>query len=625
MPPSSLLRRRDEVSSLLRMREEEWHGEVDGGLHGEAGTRKEMTGVTGVAVKSGQGTEEMSKSKDGPGHSEFSDHLSKVLKSKFPAPEIDFQTCGLEAVEGITNAPESSYGKQLLTILERIGLGKPLKRIWQRQDPQICEEFVRNWNHKGRKTTVFGVEVDVHAASFIAATGLDCDNLYCPTLGEATSASKAWKYGKFCGVGWERWCSNSTESPPLHAFELRNGVVKDLLVLLNKTLWLVPKDPLFVSRACVYLLTEALEGNMLGWGMCVYEKFLTVMRDLQVNQPARILSKQTVAGPLMCFLYYYVREQSLIHGCNVTTVWKEDVDLARREVQADSGCAADDTSEGEISEQPPRVAAEPCPSDGSSRKRPHGAVIGAVAVFSDPPKEITATSAGEPQASKTSVPPATLVNPSKRHCRSTSAENDLPSYKSQVSELTAKVRELTELLERRELELTEKLNRRKKEIDDLVLSQQAHEEEMERRKEEIFRLQLAETEVRACYTRLEDLYGQELKNNRNLRETAAKQKKVIYELTLSEAELKHEVSRLQRLYADEQKHARDCLKFQFTAESLEEENIELRGRLKALTSDYRDVKKRESFLDMQLAEMRKRWDKEFPRRKEDIGRQYYDI
>lgn len=99
-----------------------------------------------------------------------------------------------------------------------------------------------------------------------------------------------------------------------------------------------------------------------------------------------------------------------------------------------------------------------------------------------------------------------------------------------------------------------------------------------------------------------DLRIQELENK------IAQKNEEIIRLQLAEIESRLKAEKMERLYVEEQKHVQECLKLHFASADAEEEVSDLRAKVEALTDQKREVEKKEYFLELQLADMRKRWE-----------------
>ncbi|KAL2619961.1 hypothetical protein R1flu_000166 [Riccia fluitans] len=79
---------------------------------------------------------------------------------------------GLKSVAAHVEDGSKQKNERIVETLRKICLLDFMRRVYKWQDTDICHEFVRNWNHKEKKTRVNDVEIDVSIKTFETVTGL---------------------------------------------------------------------------------------------------------------------------------------------------------------------------------------------------------------------------------------------------------------------------------------------------------------------------------------------------------------------------------------------------------------------------------------------------------------------
>ncbi|KAG6548009.1 hypothetical protein Mapa_010443 [Marchantia paleacea] len=218
---------------------------------------------------------------------------------------------GLEAIRSMFECEsgeelEGSHQWCVAMALHKVGLLTVLRAAWKWQEPGLCMEFVRNWNHQTRATRVGDLEINVSLENFALATGLQAEggagllglNAHC-------RAQRSMDHENLV-----KHFEHAPAVKPQNGYMLdkcRDPVLRDIVILLNMTFWMKLIRQSRCSGELLYLVVQAMEGLEVNWSRVFYEKFVCeVMRLQDVLSNKHIVSHQqliTVAGPLMCFLY----------------------------------------------------------------------------------------------------------------------------------------------------------------------------------------------------------------------------------------------------------------------------------------------------------------------------------
>ncbi|BFI28670.1 hypothetical protein MPTK2_2g21880 [Marchantia polymorpha subsp. ruderalis] len=218
---------------------------------------------------------------------------------------------GLEAIRTMFECEsneelEGSHQWCVAMALNKVGLLTVLRAAWKWQEPGLCMEFVRNWNHQTRATRVGDLEINVSLENFALATGLQAEggagllglNAHC-------RAQRPMDHENLV-----KHFEHAPAVKPQNGYMLdkcRDPVLRDIVILLNMTFWMKLIRQSRCSGELLYLVVQAMEGLEVNWSRVFYEKFVCeVMRLQDVLSNKHIVSHQqliTVAGPLMCFLY----------------------------------------------------------------------------------------------------------------------------------------------------------------------------------------------------------------------------------------------------------------------------------------------------------------------------------
>ncbi|KAL2620707.1 hypothetical protein R1flu_000912 [Riccia fluitans] len=205
---------------------------------------------------------------------------------------------GLEDVHSITAAVEGTDMRMVFLLLESMGLLRFLANMWRIQDVHICQEFVMKWVHKTKTTEVLGIPIDVSYENFTILTGL-----------ESIDSTRS-DHGPIERMRFVEYVITLLTTPL--SFSLQNDpVLQSLLEVMNHTLWLAKKHATSPpSMDLLYLIMQSMRGGNEDWCKFIYERFVDEVRDLQDihhNYPEQKL--RTLAGPLMCFLYFEAKCQ----------------------------------------------------------------------------------------------------------------------------------------------------------------------------------------------------------------------------------------------------------------------------------------------------------------------------